>query len=324
MPPLRPQPPHLRPASALRNRYGIGCRANIQRWGLRIGVSNLGKSDYLRHMNTIPTVPPPHLLSFVNWVKRAAFVFWFLALMHSSAFAKETITTRSGKTYRESIVTQVTPTGLFVVHNWGEDLIPFEDLPDALQKKYHYDTVLARDTPEYAARKAFETYKEEWEKEDQRSKAFARQFMVDCEKERQNTKALETKARVEKVAADKIALDKRERDLVAREEALNRRVAGTAINDAKISHGSEVDSDQTFESLSTGGFTPNLITLLRELNNTHANKVKQRRLKREEEYNDPLNKLKREVDAARAEADSASRDAQQAKAEALRLKTFGY
>jgi hypothetical protein len=55
-----------------------------------------------------------------------------------SCFAAD-ITTRDGTTYHNAQVTGVDPDGIHVTHSIGVAKLRFEELPDALQKQYHYD-----------------------------------------------------------------------------------------------------------------------------------------------------------------------------------------
>jgi hypothetical protein len=53
------------------------------------------------------------------------------------------LTTRSGITYLDCIITRVEPDGISVTHTKGVAKIPFTDLPEAFQKKYNYDPAKA-------------------------------------------------------------------------------------------------------------------------------------------------------------------------------------
>ena len=61
-----------------------------------------------------------------------------LAAFSTSCFAAD-ITTRDGTTYGDAKVTGVDPDGIRVTHSIGVAKLRFEDLPEALQKQYHYD-----------------------------------------------------------------------------------------------------------------------------------------------------------------------------------------
>jgi hypothetical protein len=61
-----------------------------------------------------------------------------LILTTTSLFAGD-ITTRNGATYHSATVTGVDPDGIRVTHSTGVAKLRFEDLPEALQKQYHYD-----------------------------------------------------------------------------------------------------------------------------------------------------------------------------------------
>lgn len=56
----------------------------------------------------------------------------------SGCFAAD-ITTRDGTIYHNTQVTAVEPDGIRVMHSIGVAKLRFEDLPEALQKQYHYD-----------------------------------------------------------------------------------------------------------------------------------------------------------------------------------------
>jgi hypothetical protein len=62
----------------------------------------------------------------------------FFALAAVPSFGTE-ITTRDGTTYHNAKVTAVDVDGIHVMHSTGVAKLRFEDLPDALQKQYHYD-----------------------------------------------------------------------------------------------------------------------------------------------------------------------------------------
>jgi hypothetical protein len=59
-------------------------------------------------------------------------------VVRMSCFAAD-ITTRDGTTYHNAQVTGVDPDGIHVTHSIGVAKLRFEELPDALQKQYHYD-----------------------------------------------------------------------------------------------------------------------------------------------------------------------------------------
>jgi hypothetical protein len=69
-------------------------------------------------------------------------ILFSLALLSTvvgmSCFAAD-ITTRDGTTYHNAQVTGVDPDGIHVTHSIGVAKLRFEELPDALQKQYHYD-----------------------------------------------------------------------------------------------------------------------------------------------------------------------------------------
>jgi cation transport ATPase len=78
-----------------------------------------------------------------------------IALLAASTVFAADITTRDGKTYKHAKVTGVDVDGLSITHSTGVIKVPFDNLPDALQKEYNYDPEKAA-----AARKAAEEAKE--------------------------------------------------------------------------------------------------------------------------------------------------------------------
>jgi hypothetical protein len=61
-----------------------------------------------------------------------------LLLAATSSFAAD-ITTRDGTTYHNAEVTGVDADGIRVMHSKGVAKLRFEELPEPLQKQYHYD-----------------------------------------------------------------------------------------------------------------------------------------------------------------------------------------
>ncbi len=74
----------------------------------------------------------------------------FCTLAAVSSFGTE-ITTRDGTTYHNAKITAVDVDGIHVMHSNGVARLRFEDLPDALQKQYHYDAAKAAATQAAAA-----------------------------------------------------------------------------------------------------------------------------------------------------------------------------
>lgn len=66
----------------------------------------------------------------------AALLFAFVAISTAQALD---ITTRDGTLYSNVTVTAQEPDGIRIQHSEGVARIPFEKLPDALQKQYHFD-----------------------------------------------------------------------------------------------------------------------------------------------------------------------------------------
>jgi hypothetical protein len=62
-----------------------------------------------------------------------------LAILAVSTVFSLDITTRDGKTYERAKVTGIYPDGLSITHSTGVTKVPFENLPDAIQKEYNYD-----------------------------------------------------------------------------------------------------------------------------------------------------------------------------------------
>ena len=63
---------------------------------------------------------------------------FFLLAIATTAFAAD-LTTRDGTTYHNVEVTSVDRDRIHVMHSKGVAKLPFEQLPEALQKQYHYD-----------------------------------------------------------------------------------------------------------------------------------------------------------------------------------------
>lgn len=66
------------------------------------------------------------------------------ASVATQATDRADITTQSGQVYTSCKITRVEPDGITVMYAKGITKIPFADLPDDLQKKYHYDPQKAR------------------------------------------------------------------------------------------------------------------------------------------------------------------------------------
>jgi hypothetical protein len=62
-----------------------------------------------------------------------------LALLATSTLFASDITTRDGTTYKHAEVTGVDADGPRITHSTGVTKIPFDNLPDALQKEYGYN-----------------------------------------------------------------------------------------------------------------------------------------------------------------------------------------
>jgi cation transport ATPase len=62
-----------------------------------------------------------------------------LVLLAVSTVFPSDITTRDGTTYKHAEVTGVDADGLSITHSRGVAKVPFDNLPDALQKQYNYD-----------------------------------------------------------------------------------------------------------------------------------------------------------------------------------------
>jgi hypothetical protein len=60
----------------------------------------------------------------------------------TTAFSLD-ITTRDGKTYKHAKVTAIYPDGLSITHSTGVSKVPFDNLPDTIQKEYNYDPAKA-------------------------------------------------------------------------------------------------------------------------------------------------------------------------------------
>ena len=93
-----------------------------------------------------------------------------LALLAASTAFPSDITTRDGTTYKHAEVTGVDADGLSITHSTGVTKVPFENLPDALQKQYHYDPAKAaadRKKAEDAAAAMAAARQREWEQLEQ-------------------------------------------------------------------------------------------------------------------------------------------------------------
>jgi hypothetical protein len=62
-----------------------------------------------------------------------------LAFLAASTVLPSDITTRDGTTYKHAEVTGVDADGLRITHSTGVTKVPFDNLPDELQKQYGYD-----------------------------------------------------------------------------------------------------------------------------------------------------------------------------------------
>jgi hypothetical protein len=62
-----------------------------------------------------------------------------LALFVAGVVFASDIITRDGKTYKHAKITAVDPDGLRITHSTGVTKAPFDNLPDDIQKQYHYD-----------------------------------------------------------------------------------------------------------------------------------------------------------------------------------------
>ena len=73
-----------------------------------------------------------------------------LLLAATSSFAAD-ITTRDGTTYHNVEVTGVDADGIRVMHSNGVAKLRFEELPEPLQKQYHYDAAKVEEAQKAAA-----------------------------------------------------------------------------------------------------------------------------------------------------------------------------
>ena len=62
-----------------------------------------------------------------------------LSLTFNGVALCASITTIDGVVYREAQVTSIEPDGLRITHKFGVAKVPFEELPETLRTKYHYD-----------------------------------------------------------------------------------------------------------------------------------------------------------------------------------------
>src|ERR1041385_9027231 len=69
----------------------------------------------------------------MRWLPAAAFLFF------AAIACGEDVRTKSGKAYKDIIVTRIEPDGIVVTHSFGIEKIPFAELPNELQERYRYN-----------------------------------------------------------------------------------------------------------------------------------------------------------------------------------------
>jgi hypothetical protein len=95
-----------------------------------------------------------------------------LALLASTVVPSD-ITTRDGATYKHAEVTGVDADGLSITHSNGVTKVPFDNLPDALQKQYNYDPAKVaadRKMREDAAAEMAAARQREWDRMEQEAR----------------------------------------------------------------------------------------------------------------------------------------------------------
>jgi len=78
-------------------------------------------------------------MNTISWLKVAA----FLAVCFASGALAEDLKTANGKEYKNATVTQVEADGIVVKTKTGISKLYFIELPEDVQKRYHYDPVNA-------------------------------------------------------------------------------------------------------------------------------------------------------------------------------------
>jgi len=130
-----------------------------------------------------------------------------LLLAATSSFAAD-ITTRDGTTYHNVEVTGVDADGICVMHSNGVAKLRFEELPEPLQKQYHYDAAKVRayrkqveDAQKAAAAQAAAA-RQQREREIQEAQEAERRRAEEVQRSEQERVAAEQRQEQERIAAE--------------------------------------------------------------------------------------------------------------------------
>ena len=130
-----------------------------------------------------------------------------LLLAATSSFAAD-ITTRDGTTYHNVEVTGVDADGIRVMHSNGVAKLRFEELPEPLQKQYHYDAAKVgayrkrvEDAQKAAAAQAAAA-RQQREREIQEAQEADRRHAEEAQRSEQERLATEQRSEQERIAAE--------------------------------------------------------------------------------------------------------------------------
>ena len=130
-----------------------------------------------------------------------------LLLAATSSFAAD-ITTRDGTTYHNAEVTGVDADGIRVMHSKGVAKLRFEELPEPLQKQYHYDAAKVgayrkqvEDAQKAAAAQAAAA-RQQREREIQEAQDAERRRAEEAQRREQERIAAEQRREQERIAAE--------------------------------------------------------------------------------------------------------------------------
>src|SRR5947207_11768399 len=134
-------------------------------------------------------------------------LLFVLLLAATSSFAAD-ITTRDGTTYRNVEVTGVDADGIRVMHSNGVAKLRFEELPEALQKQYHYDAAKVsayrkkvEDAQKAAAAQAAAA-RQQREREIQEAQEAERRRVEEAQRSERERIAAEQRSEKERIAAE--------------------------------------------------------------------------------------------------------------------------
>ena len=180
-----------------------------------------------------------------------------------AARARSALKTLSGSTYKDVTVTRIEPNGISIAHADGLAKILFDDLPEEMRTKYGYDPVKAA---------AFtETEKA----------AAAQRAVADAARQALQIQQVgESQVQQPPTPAPKAPQE----DLTVEQM---QQLVELAKKIQELRNLQQPQQDQTLQYLE-------LIKQLKGM--THSGQIKQRRIDREIEWNDPVNKLRRDVE----------------------------